>query len=470
MGQEIVYCFQCQGRILGAYFDRGHAYQLGQRFVCSGCAAAVLPTLPLKERERLMADMFKSTRDRRSTSSSTLATQRSLPAPDRVAEGRKTTGRIPIVKRPPPGPAASAPVVLIAAVAIGAAVTLLLWALFGSPSPAPVSVEPVRIPRAAPPPPSPPEDPRTAAAREALARAESFAALHPREIDAVVQEWEAAAKACEDTGYSRNAALRLAEAVRRRTEAFDREVAELDSQSKVLLAAEEYKKAADLFRSAEGRHAHPDWAFAIGKKAGDLPQQAARQLETLKDKASLQQCLKDPAAMARLQQRVEKWGYPELLADLKQAVAVVAAEGSPWTPMLHGKWTDALVKEKDSGWAWEGDALVSTKANPRPARSWQDFENGEFRVRFDAAGTTYAHFSVRQSADGECMVQILRPVFENLAAGEHVLVITFRGPALNATLDDKPLPVELHKRPTTGAFHFAPGNGKFRITSVEYRP
>src|SRR5689334_6996117 len=141
MGQEIVYCFQCQGRILGADFERGQAYQLGQRFVCSGCAAAVLPTLPLKERERLMADMFKATRDRRTTSSS------SLPVPDRAVERRKSTGRIPVVKRPPP-PSGPAPQILWAGGAAAAAVlVLVLWVALGSgtPPPPPAVVPPAPL-------------------------------------------------------------------------------------------------------------------------------------------------------------------------------------------------------------------------------------------------------------------------------------------------------------------------------------
>lgn len=68
------------------------------------------------------------------------------------------------------------------------------------------------------------------------------------------------------------------------------------------------------------------------------------------------------------------------------------------------------------------------------------------------------------------MVQVLRPVFEGLGAGEHVFIIAFRGSTLNAMPDGNPLPVEIVKRPTTGAFQFAPANGKFRIPSIEYRP
>jgi len=458
MGQEIVYCFQCQGRILGADFERGQAYQLGARFVCSSCAAAVLPTLPLKERERLMADMFKATRDRRPTSSS------SLPVSDRVAEGRKTTGRIPIVKRPPPSPR-PAPQALwaggAAVAAVAAAMLLVLWAASGprSSPPPPSANLPVVPPRPLPPP-VPAPDPRTAVAREAMGKAESFGTSHPKDVEGAVREWEAAVKASENTGYSRDAGLKLADAVRRRGEAFARELADLESEARGPLAAEDYKKAADLYKSAASRHAHPDWSFALEKKAGEVFQSASRQLATLQEK---------PAELKQFRARVEKWGYPELLADFNQAVERAAAEGPPWTSMLRGKWIEKLVKD-DCGWAWDGDALVNTKDNPRPARTWEDYENGEFRIRFEVVRSTYAFFAVRQGDNGACLVQILRPVLESLPGGEHVLVITFRGPTVTSTLDDKPMTVEVLKRPTAGAIQFCPGTGKYRITSIEYRP
>jgi hypothetical protein len=455
MGQEIVYCFRCQGRILGADFDRGQAYQLGQRFVCSGCAAAVLPTLPLKERERLMADMFKATRDRRPTSSSSLP----APVPERSRDLRKTTGRIPIVKRPSPSPGPAPQVLWAGGAAAAAALVLVLWAVSGTrTAPPPVSANPPAPPR--PPPSAPAPDPRTATAREAMGKAESFGASHPKDVEGAVKEWEAAVKASENTGYARDAGLKLADAVRRRTEAFARELADLEGQAKSLLAAEDYKKAVDLFKSAGSRHAHPDWSSALDKKGDEVFQSASRQLTTLKEK---------PAELKQFRQRVEKWGYPELLTDFDQAVERAAAEGPPWTSLLRGKWIEKLVKD-NCGWAWDGDALVNTKDNPRPARTWEDYENGEFRIRFEVVGSTYAFFAVRQGDNGACLVQILRPVLEALPGGEHVLVITFRGPTVTATLDDKPMTVEIVKRPTAGAIQFCPGTGKYRITSIEYRP
>src|SRR6185503_716545 len=75
MGQEIVYCFKCQTRIVGAEFDKGSAFQVGNNVSCSKCVAELLHTLPPKEREHLLAQMFKATHDRRSGSSGAQAVQ-----------------------------------------------------------------------------------------------------------------------------------------------------------------------------------------------------------------------------------------------------------------------------------------------------------------------------------------------------------------------------------------------------------
>ena len=66
MGREIVYCCKCQRRILGDELDKGTAYQVKNTITCSSCALQVLETLPPKEKEALLAKMFRETKDRRS--------------------------------------------------------------------------------------------------------------------------------------------------------------------------------------------------------------------------------------------------------------------------------------------------------------------------------------------------------------------------------------------------------------------
>lgn len=45
MGQEIVYCFRCQTRLMTADFSKGHAVRHGNRVACADCAPELLRTL-----------------------------------------------------------------------------------------------------------------------------------------------------------------------------------------------------------------------------------------------------------------------------------------------------------------------------------------------------------------------------------------------------------------------------------------
>ena len=59
MGQEIVYCFKCQKRILGTEIAKGLAYHVGNQICCSTCVVLVLDTLPPKQKEELLAKMLR---------------------------------------------------------------------------------------------------------------------------------------------------------------------------------------------------------------------------------------------------------------------------------------------------------------------------------------------------------------------------------------------------------------------------
>ncbi|HXG61665.1 MAG TPA: hypothetical protein VNO22_09830, partial [Planctomycetota bacterium] len=42
MGQEIVYCFKCQTRLVGSDFEKGRAFRTGARIACASCAREIL--------------------------------------------------------------------------------------------------------------------------------------------------------------------------------------------------------------------------------------------------------------------------------------------------------------------------------------------------------------------------------------------------------------------------------------------
>jgi hypothetical protein len=487
MGQEIVYCVQCQRRITGAEFDIGQAFQIGNNLVCSTCAAAVLPSLDLTERDRLLQQMFKATRDRRSTSTASLPSVRA-PLAQKNADARKTTRSIPLVKTPLPRPAvlprANPVPTFIAATFIGAAfVMVLIWVGSSKSAPPPEPQEAVRtrvpartaLPSAAE---APAPDPRESAARDAVRRAEIFQERSPQDADGAVRLWEAAVKLADSTPLAGDVRVRLAAAQRRRQEAFERELTTLDEQALVPLGKHDYKGAWDVYKSATGRHDHPDWEFALEKRTRETYQAASKQLPALKSQAADSARKRDSAALREARERVVSWGFPELVSELDRAIATAAAEappetpaepGPPWRSLLKGRWIDELVKA-NCGWKMEDGALVGEGDSVRPARTWEDFASGEIRVRFELSGTTFLFFNVRQGADGHTGVDLDRRTIESMGSGEHVVVLTFRQGPVTATLDGNPISVQRVRNPTTGALQFCPAHGRLKVRTIEYRP
>ena len=46
MGQEILYCYKCQTRLLGSDFDKGHAFRVNSQAACAQCVRELLAHLP----------------------------------------------------------------------------------------------------------------------------------------------------------------------------------------------------------------------------------------------------------------------------------------------------------------------------------------------------------------------------------------------------------------------------------------
>src|SRR5262245_10828304 len=46
MGQEILYCYKCQTRLLGSEFEKGKAFKVGDKATCAECAKELFGSLP----------------------------------------------------------------------------------------------------------------------------------------------------------------------------------------------------------------------------------------------------------------------------------------------------------------------------------------------------------------------------------------------------------------------------------------
>ena len=51
MGQEILYCYKCQTRLLGSEFEKGKAFKVGGKASCAKCVQDLLAEIPEAQAE-----------------------------------------------------------------------------------------------------------------------------------------------------------------------------------------------------------------------------------------------------------------------------------------------------------------------------------------------------------------------------------------------------------------------------------
>ncbi|MBV8878837.1 MAG: hypothetical protein JO332_02625 [Planctomycetaceae bacterium] len=453
MGQEIVYCFKCQRRIVSADYAKGLAYQLENNSCCSSCAVEVLETLPARSKELLLAKMFKATQQKQSQTSGTL---KALSSPPTSGSTRK----VPILPAPPPpAPKSSAP--LMAGLAAAAAVLILLVVTFsGSPPPPPPVVAEKRPP--APvgrPGPSPEEQRRNAAAKDAVQKARDFASAHPKELHGQVRQWRAALLEAERTGYEVEAKRELEKAEARVRD----DLAELELKVRDLTGRKDFKAALDLVAQAKSQTP----AAAADALERGIQEGAARAFAEAKEKALADRARGAKEAVESAKVEVARWGLPDYVEELK-----VALQGA-WIPIFDGKTTAFLSGGSVPYWAVEDGALIHARGqNDRQAgQSREEFGDGEFRFRVSIRGAmSNWSINVRQQ-DGCCRLAYFKEAIGAMPEGEHEVIFTCRGSQVTATLDGRPQKVEVqHQVFPRGRLQWNSRDGEFRLLSVEYRP
>src|SRR5579862_5085052 len=133
MGQEIVYCFKCQIRLVGSDFERGKAFKIEAKVACSTCVLDLLTQFPDPEAELERLKRVAKAGGSSSSTSSSLRVQRpeAPPAP-RHPSG---THRIALAEAPPK----KMPIPVLIGIGIGILVLILILtiALQGGSSPRP---------------------------------------------------------------------------------------------------------------------------------------------------------------------------------------------------------------------------------------------------------------------------------------------------------------------------------------------
>ncbi|HLY75118.1 MAG TPA: hypothetical protein VKU80_13440 [Planctomycetota bacterium] len=469
MGQEIVYCFKCQKRILGADYAKGLAFQLENNSCCSACAVVVLDTLPPKAKEQLLGKMFKATQERQSTSSGSVKAKSG-----QVRES--TTSRIPVLSRPVSNPRlqAGAParnsMPLILGIGALVAVVLVLWIVGFSGGTASISPPESgarrRAPSAEPPPdpgPSPEEKRRSESAKEALRKAREFAQAHPKDLEGQTQQWRTALAEAERTGYEADAKRELDRTLIRATEAAGEDLAQFEREVRKLKDRKDFKAALDTLSRERERRATPEWTAASENLEREVRETAARLLAELKAKAvaARDRGAQDEVAAAKAE--VARWGLVEPAAEL------TAALEPPWHPIFDGRTLDAFPSGVQTAWRVEDGYLIHDNAVDNAAITRENFGDGEIRVRFELKGVTKVSFRFRLEGNAHYHFVLEGPTLATLGEGEHELLLSSRDDTASATLDGKALPLLKIGKPRPGMIQFNAAGGSFRIKSMEFR-
>ncbi|HEV3028721.1 MAG TPA: hypothetical protein VG457_14175, partial [Planctomycetota bacterium] len=194
MGQEILYCYKCQNRLLGSEFEKGKAFKVGGQASCANCVKDLLGSVPEAASE--------TDRGRKLQSTARIPVQASESGSGKF---KPATVR---AMAPPPPPVKSKNGPLIGGVVAIVAVLILLGVAMSTSSSArrndPTPPDPAPAP--APPPPTPPlggPTPPTQTTPTPLSPPAGFAA-ELREIDEKLrvalanEEFNAAAALLED--------------------------------------------------------------------------------------------------------------------------------------------------------------------------------------------------------------------------------------------------------------------------------
>src|SRR6185503_16207099 len=252
MGHEIVYCYWCSNRILGADFEKGAAIQIGNHACCPGCLPKVMASLTDKQRETLLGELSKTAAPRPTRNTPRSGTEISSTRTPRVGS--------PVPAAPSPG---KPPLILVA---IGGGIVVLLALLFllrGSDGPQKTVAHEEN------PPPKPAGNDREKAARDAVQKARD-SARSGIDVDLQARLWDEAVAASERTAAHDEATQERALFLARRKDVYAQELTRLIDSVDGILRDDEFKKALDALASARKRHDHPDWTAAIDRKVDDV--------------------------------------------------------------------------------------------------------------------------------------------------------------------------------------------------------
>ncbi len=378
MGRQVVYCDGCGRILLEDEFTKGKAHVLDNRAFCVACKPVQGPP-PLETPSR--------------------------------SYRKVSTSRIP--KPPPPDTrravasrSGSRTILVVAGglVAAGAVALVAILASSGGPGPttaaAPAPPTESTPPKSVDPPPAPGGDSGTREFRTAV----EYRKLHPSDLAGQMRAFQEAERAA--------GAGAIAEEARKETALLRRKVSEelsrLEDQAAPLLAREEFSKAIELWAGEKGRHAVAEWTQAASDRILSLRRTAEGRFPEVK-RAAIEARRRGEAVAAL--ERVKKWGFPELTADLQGALALVvpdkpvppppAAGASKEAETLRARWAEAMAHARARDYAAALKALEAAVPGLTDAalRSEAESDLELLRLAAPVAGEAVAVLS--KSAKGQ---------------------------------------------------------------------
>jgi hypothetical protein len=341
MGQEIVYCSRCSGRLLSADFENGKAFWIDAKPSCLDCVMSRLSELSPDEEARVLQALEQKR-------GPTPTPRTPMPAAPKPGKRKTSTAHIPHVKteRRASAPGRLAPVLA----AVGAAGFILVLAAAFSVRPR-LAPEPARAVREEPPPappaPAPPREPevhREEAARKILEKA--LTADGPERIARLEEAvWE-----CRGTAAFADARREHAKAQKERADQLAAALAPLDVLASEAVARERYADGLAALKNARGRMSGSDWTAALDQRALRLRHGAELAFAGLQDGALAARRRGAEADVKAAADRVAAWGWPDFPAALARALEAVpppAPEVSPAARAAREAWERALARASE---------------------------------------------------------------------------------------------------------------------------
>jgi hypothetical protein len=379
MGNEIVYCTQCQSRLLAADFDRGKAVWSSERPYCATCIMGMVAALGPEEEQRILEQLAKK---RAIHSGAALAPE----TPRRGTARKSSTSRIPIVKteRRAVGGAGSGPspiALFFAGVALVVVVLLAAMLSGGSQRPAETSrkVErtpelPVREPVGPKPPAETPRDlaalRREESARKALEKARQYGKTNPADLPGRIALLEEAAWECRETPLALEARREHEELQKQRGEWITAQLAPAREKAQAAATKSQFGEAIGILEKERGHHPGADWASAVEQKILQIRQTADQGYPPMREKALAARRRGAEDEAQAIVKEVAAWGLSDLADELGSALAAVPLPEKPLSPEARAylaAWETAfaLARARDFPAALQGlEAAAAPLADP----------------------------------------------------------------------------------------------------------